>query len=95
VLRTRSRDDWVTIFDGSDACVSPVLSLDEAPHHPHAVARSAFIEVGGTMQPAPAPRFSETPAAVPTPPPGRGANTEAVLRDWRVTAELDNNNLTN
>src|SRR5947209_4501635 len=62
VLRSRSRDDWVTVFEGSDACVSPVLSLDEAPRHPHAVARSAFIDVGGTVQPAPAPRFSKTPA---------------------------------
>jgi alpha-methylacyl-CoA racemase len=82
VLRTRTRDDWAAVFDGSDACVSPVLSLDEAPLHPHAVARSAFIEVGGTVQPAPAPRFSKTPAAVPTAPPQRGADTEDVLRDW-------------
>jgi alpha-methylacyl-CoA racemase len=87
VLSTRSRDDWAAVFDGSDACVSPVLSLDEAPRHPHAVARSAYIEVGGTVQPAPAPRFSETPAAVPTAPPQRGADTEDVLRDWGFTPE--------
>ena len=87
VLRTRSRDDWAAVFDGTDACVSPVLSLDEAPLHPHAVARSAFVEVGGTVQPAPAPRFSKTPAAVPTAPPQRGADTEAVLRDWGISAE--------
>ncbi|BBZ14894.1 CaiB/BaiF CoA transferase family protein [Mycobacterium branderi] len=84
VFGTRSRDEWAAVFDGSDACVSPVLSLDEAPHHPHAVARSAFIEVAGTVQPAPAPRFSRTPAAAPTPPPPRGADTEAVLRDWGI-----------
>jgi alpha-methylacyl-CoA racemase len=87
VLSTRSRDDWAAVFDGSDACVSPVLSLDEAPRHPHAVARSAYIEVGGTVQPAPAPRFSKTPAAVPTAPPQRGADTEDVLRDWGFTLE--------
>jgi alpha-methylacyl-CoA racemase len=85
-FRTRSRDEWAAVFDGSDACVSPVLSLDEAPHHPHAVARSAFIDIAGTVQPAPAPRFSKTPAATPTPPPQRGADTESVLRDWGVTA---------
>jgi alpha-methylacyl-CoA racemase len=85
VLRTRSRDDSVAVFDGSDACVSPVLSLDEAPQHPHAVARSAFVEIGGVVQPAPAPRFSKTPTARPTPPPERGADTDAVLRDWGVT----------
>jgi alpha-methylacyl-CoA racemase len=84
VFLTRSRDEWVEVFDGSDACLSPVLSLDEAPHHPHAVARAAFVEVAGTVQPAPAPRFSKTPAAVPTAPPLRGADTEAVLSDWGV-----------
>jgi alpha-methylacyl-CoA racemase len=87
VFRTRSRDEWSAVFDGSDACVSPVLSFDEAPNHPHAVARSAFIDVAGTVQPAPAPRFSHTPAATPTPPPQRGADTAMVLRDWGVAAD--------
>jgi alpha-methylacyl-CoA racemase len=87
LFRSRPRDEWAALFDGSDACVSPVLSLDEAPQHPHAVARSAFIDVGGTVQPAPAPRFSKTPADAPTPPPERGADTEAVLRDWGVMAQ--------
>ena len=86
IFLSRSRDEWVALFEGSDACVSPVLSLDEAPRHPHAVARCAFVEVGGTVQPAPAPRFSKTPAALPTPPPQRGADTEKVLRDWGVSA---------
>lgn len=85
ILRTRTRDEWAAIFEGTDACVSPVLSLDEAPQHPHAKARHAFIEVGGTVQPAPAPRFSATPAAMPQAPPLRGADTAAVLRDWGVS----------
>lgn len=87
IFRSRSRDEWEAVFDGSDACVAPVLSLDEAPKHPHAVARSAFIDIGGTVQPAPAPRFSKTPAAMPAPPPQRGADTETVLRDWGVPAD--------
>lgn len=84
VFRGRTRNEWAAVFEGSDACVSPVLSLDEAPEHPHAVARSAFIDIAGTIQPAPAPRFSKTPAATPKPPPDRGADTDAVLRDWGV-----------
>jgi alpha-methylacyl-CoA racemase len=67
------------VFDGSDACVTPVLSMADAPAHPHNVARGTFIEVGGVRQPAPAPRFSRTPAAVPDPPPVPGSDTEAVL----------------
>ena len=89
ILRTRTRDEWAAIFDGTDACVSPVLSLDEAPQHPHARTRHAFIEVGGTVQPAPAPRFSATPAGIPQAPPLRGADTAAVLRDWGVSAHAD------
>ena len=67
------------VFDGTDACVSPVLDLAEAPVHPHAVARNAFVEVGGVSQPAPAPRFGRTQAAVPAAPPRLGADTDAVL----------------
>ena len=65
IFRTRTRDDWCAVFEGLDACVTPVLSLDEAPHHPHNVAREAFIAVDGVMQPAPAPRYSLTPCARP------------------------------
>jgi alpha-methylacyl-CoA racemase len=87
VFGRRTRDEWAALFDGSDACVSPVLSLDEAPLHPHAVARSAFVDVGGVIQPAPAPRFSATPSGVPSAPPERGADTEEVLRDWGFDAQ--------
>jgi alpha-methylacyl-CoA racemase len=75
----RTQAEWLAVFDGSDACVVPVLSMAEAPGHPHNVARGNFIEVGGVRQPAPAPRFSRTPAAVPDPPPVPGSDTEAVL----------------
>ena len=75
----RTQAEWVAVFDGSDACVTPVLSMADAPGHPHNLARGTFIEVGGVCQPAPAPRFSRTPAAVPDPPPVPGSDTEAVL----------------
>jgi alpha-methylacyl-CoA racemase len=67
VFRTRTRDDWVALFDGSDACVAPVLGLGEAVAHPHNVARGAFVERDGVVQPAAAPRFSATPAAASEP----------------------------
>jgi crotonobetainyl-CoA:carnitine CoA-transferase CaiB-like acyl-CoA transferase len=67
-FRTRTRDDWMALLEASDCCVSPVLSFAEAPQHPHLRARGTFVEVDGLQQPAPAPRFSRTPAATPTPP---------------------------
>jgi alpha-methylacyl-CoA racemase len=76
---SRSRDEWAQIFDGTDACVSPILTMAEAPAHPHATARDAFVEVGGVLQPAPAPRFSRTAAAAPSAPPRPGTDTDAVL----------------
>jgi alpha-methylacyl-CoA racemase len=88
LLATRSRDDWCTVFEGGDACVAPVLDWDEAPRHPQHQARSAFIELDGVTQAAPAPRFSRTPAARPTPPVAPGADTEAILRDWGVDAAV-------
>jgi alpha-methylacyl-CoA racemase len=79
VFASRTRDEWAQVFAGTDACVAPVLGLDEAAGHPHAAARGAFIEVGGLTQPAPAPRFSRSPADVPAAPPVPGADTDAVL----------------
>ncbi len=79
VIAGRTRAEWEQTFAGSDACVAPVLSLAEAPGHPHNLARGAFPEVGGLPQPAPAPRFSRTPAATPQPPPRPGADTDDVL----------------
>ncbi|WP_079432787.1 CaiB/BaiF CoA-transferase family protein [Zoogloea sp. LCSB751] len=88
-LQTRSRDAWCALLEGSDACVAPVLDMDEAPEHPHNRARGTFIEVGGVVQPAPAPRFSRSIPAQPRPPVVDGAG-EDVLADWGFTpAEID------
>ncbi|MGW7095639.1 CaiB/BaiF CoA transferase family protein [Streptomyces sp. NPDC054874] len=83
---SRTRAEWTEVFDGTDACVAPVLSLTEAPHHPHLVARSTFVEHSGLTQPAPAPRFSATPVSVRGGPALPGADTAAVAADWDVPA---------
>ncbi|MEV0089346.1 CaiB/BaiF CoA-transferase family protein [Saccharopolyspora sp. NPDC050642] len=79
VFATRTRDEWEHAFDGRGACVTPVLSLSEAPHHPHNAARGTFRTGPGGIEPAPAPRFSATPAAEPVPAPVIGADTDEVL----------------
>jgi alpha-methylacyl-CoA racemase len=84
VIASRTRDEWERVFAGSDACVAPVRSMSEAPHDPHLVARETFVQVGGSRQPAPAPRFGRTPAAVPTVAVAAGTDTAAVLRDWGI-----------
>ncbi|HEX7146588.1 MAG TPA: CoA transferase, partial [Actinomycetota bacterium] len=73
--------------EGTDACVAPVLSLLEAPTHPHHQARSTFVEVAGTTQPAPAPRFSRTPCPTPTPPT---TASDTLLAAWGLPAERTN-----
>ena len=80
-LRTRTRDEWAKLAEGTDACLSPVLTPEEARTHPHNVARGTFIEVGGTPQPAPAPKFSRTSPDTPTPPSQARADTGAVLAE--------------
>lgn len=81
-FKTRTRDEWVAAFDGTETCFSPVLSLAEAPQHPHQRARGNFVEVAGVVQPAPAPRFSRSRGAVSRPPPEVGEHTDEVLREW-------------
>jgi alpha-methylacyl-CoA racemase len=81
-FKTRTREEWTTVFEGSDACVAPVLSLREAPSHPHLAARGTFVDHGGLTQPAPAPRFSATPGSVYRGPAQPGADTAEVARDW-------------
>jgi alpha-methylacyl-CoA racemase len=78
----RTRDEWTAVFAGSDACVAPVLNLGEATRHPHLVGRGTFVEHGGVVQPAPAPRFSRTPGALDRLPPGAGQHTDEVLAEW-------------
>ncbi|MFO1425608.1 MAG: CaiB/BaiF CoA-transferase family protein [Steroidobacteraceae bacterium] len=81
VLRTRTREQWLQAFAAVDACVAPVLPLEEAVNHPQVRARDTFVDVGGTLQPAPAPRFSRTPTAPPSAAPPAGADTDAVFAD--------------
>lgn len=82
-IAERTRDEWSEIFKDSDACVAPVLDFDEAPRHPHAQFRGSFVEVEGVVQPAPAPRFSRTPAAKPTAPrPADNQDLERSLSGW-------------
>jgi alpha-methylacyl-CoA racemase len=81
-FKTKTRDQWVEVFEGSDACVAGILTLKEAAQHPHNQARGTYIEVNGQMQPAPAPRFSHSQSDTPTPPSAEGADTKAVLSEW-------------
>jgi alpha-methylacyl-CoA racemase len=81
LFRTRSRDEWCELLEGTDACVAPVLDLDEAPRHPHNRARGTFVEREGVVQPAPAPRFSRTAGEIQGPPARPGAHTEAVMTE--------------
>jgi alpha-methylacyl-CoA racemase len=87
-FRTRTRDEWTAVFEGTDACVEPVLSYAEAPGHPHLAARGTYVEHHGVVQPAPAPRFSRTPASLTTPPAMPGADTRVALTAWGI-AHID------
>lgn len=80
------RAHWEAVFADTDACVAPVLDWEAAPAHPHNAARGAFIAPAGVVQPAPAPRFSATPAPLPAPPAAAGAHTRAILTDWGIAA---------
>jgi alpha-methylacyl-CoA racemase len=87
VIATKTRDDWCALMDGTDVCFAPVLTMDEAPAHPHNAARQTFVEVAGVIQPAPAPRFSATPGVIQCPPPKIGADNDAALADWGFSVE--------
>jgi alpha-methylacyl-CoA racemase len=84
LFRTRTRDEWCELLAGTDACVAPVLGLGEAPAHPHNRARGTFVDVGGVVQPAPAPRFSRTPCDPPSPAARPGEHTDQALTDWGI-----------
>jgi alpha-methylacyl-CoA racemase len=81
LFATRARDEWVALFDSAEACLAPILTMDEAAAHPNNRARGTFIQVGERIEPAPAPRLSGTPAGHPTPPRQVGEDTEALLAE--------------
>lgn len=85
IIKTKTRDEWDVLMLGTDVCYAPVLSLAEAPSHPHSVARSTFVKLSGVVQPAPAPRFSRTVSEVQSPP--QAANAPTALRDWGFSPE--------
>jgi alpha-methylacyl-CoA racemase len=82
-FKERTRAEWEQVFEGSDACVAPVLTFAETMAHPHVRARGTFVDVGGIAQPAPAPRFSRTPGAIRHGPPAPGSTKiEEVIAAW-------------
>ena len=87
VVKTKTRDEWMKVFDGTDACVAPVLSMDEAPQHPHNAERNTFVEAFGVMQPNAAPRFSRTAGAVNGAPAIAGKHSNDVLESWGIAAD--------
>jgi alpha-methylacyl-CoA racemase len=87
VFATRTRQEWCDLLEHTDACFAPVLSLAEAPAHPHNRARATFVDVAGVIQPAPAPRFSETPSRIQWPPAPIVRDPRKALKDWGISEE--------
>jgi alpha-methylacyl-CoA racemase len=87
VIETRTRDEWMKVFEGTDACVAPVLTMGEAPQHPHNAARETFQTVQGIVQPGPAPRFSRTAGAINGPVAKAGEHSADVLKSWGVDTD--------
>ncbi len=87
LFKSRTRDEWCDVLEGTDVCFAPVLTMDEAADHPHLQARSTIVEDHGVLQPAPAPRFSRTPGAIQRPPAWPGQHTDEVLADWGFRAD--------
>jgi alpha-methylacyl-CoA racemase len=87
IFKAKTRDEWCALMEGTDVCFAPVLSLGEAPLHPHNVHRGTFQELHGVVQPAPAPRFSATPASVQRPPSHAGQHTDEVLAEWGLDTD--------
>jgi len=86
LFRTRTRDQWCDLLEGTDACFAPVLDMQEAPNHPHNQARQSYIENGGRLQPAAAPRFSRTSSQAGFAPHEVGADAQSILLDWGIHA---------
>jgi alpha-methylacyl-CoA racemase len=87
LFKTRTRDEWCAIFEGSDACFAPVLAMGELHEHPHNRVRDTFFEINGARQPRPAPRFSRTPAEIQRPPAAIGAHSDEILADAGCSPE--------
>jgi len=87
LFKSKTRDEWCELLEGTDACFAPVLNFEEARSHPHNAARKTFINPGGVLQPAPAPRFSSTALAIQSPPPLRGEHTEEILDGLNISRE--------
>jgi len=87
IFKTKTSDEWCRLMEGQDVCFAPVLDFGDAPSHPHNVARRVFVEVDGVTQPAPAPRFSRTPAPAPRGASAAGSDTQDALLDWGISAE--------
>jgi alpha-methylacyl-CoA racemase len=87
IFKAKTRDEWCQLMEGTDVCFAPVLSITEAPQHPHNVQRKTFVEVEGVVQPAPAPRFSATPVSIQRPPSHAGQHTDEVLVEWGLDAD--------
>ncbi len=86
-FKTKTRDEWCEIMEGTDVCFAPVLSMTEAYSYPHNVDRNVFVELDGITYPAPAPRFSRTVPEIQSPPAMPGAHTEAILEDWGYSSQ--------
>ena len=87
LFKTKTRDEWCAIMEGSDVCFAPVLSMAEAPVHPHNQHRGTFVDVAGITQPGPAPRFSRTPPEISRPPAHAGQHTDEALAEWGFGAD--------
>jgi alpha-methylacyl-CoA racemase len=80
VFKTKTRDEWCAIMEGTDICFAPILTMQEAPNHPHMAARKIFVERHGVTQPAPAPRFSRTPSAIREP---ETSDIARLMNEWK------------
>jgi alpha-methylacyl-CoA racemase len=87
LFKTKTRDEWVELLEGTDVCFAPVLPMSEAAEHPHITARQTIVEYEGMLQPAPSPRFSRTPGEIQGPAGVGGAHTDATLADWGFSAD--------
>jgi alpha-methylacyl-CoA racemase len=87
IFKTRTRDEWCELLEGTDACFAPVLRMSEAPSHPHNQARGTFVDIAGISQAAPAPRFGRTPGSIDSPPPHAGQHTDEILAAAGIDAD--------